>query len=83
MLAALIGPGIMQLYSHTGETKLEKEKAFFPSRTHLEPIEAKQGEPTYQIAGGWVTRQEAVMELSEPAPVVIELPVSRPDERAA
>lgn len=83
MIAALIGPGIVQHYPHTGETKLEKERAFFPSRTHLEPVKAEQGKPTYEIAGGWVTRQEAIMELAEPASVVVELPVRYPAEEAA
>jgi hypothetical protein len=83
MIAALIGPGIMQHYPSTGETRLETERAFFPSRTRLEPIEAEEGQPTLEITGGWLTRQEALLELSAPTSVVVELPPIQPDEQAA
>jgi len=83
MIAALIGPGIMQRDHHTGGLKKETEMAFFPSRTRLEPVESEPGQPTYQIVGGWVTRQEAIAELSEPESVVVELPASQPIEQAA
>lgn len=82
-IAGLIGPGVMQHYSHNGETKLEKEKIFVPSLTHLEPIAAEQGKPTYEIAGGWLTRQEAILMQSETASVVTELPINQPSEQAA
>jgi hypothetical protein len=83
MIAALIGPGIMQHYSHTGETRLEKERAYFPSRTRLESIEAVEGGPGYAIVGGWVTRQEALAELSGVTPVAAELPTVQLAEQAA
>jgi hypothetical protein len=83
MIAALIGPGIMVRDSRTGEMKLETERIYIPSRTRLEPIEAaEQGKPTCEIAGGWVTRQEAILELSNPT-TVVELQASQPIERAA
>ena len=64
MIATLAAGRLMQRNVQTGELEIA-DRYWFDHRAHVETKKAESGPDTYEIVGGWVTRDQAILELAE------------------
>lgn len=73
MVAALAVGRLIQRSPHTGEANVA-DRYWAPSRTQVESTPVEDGPDTYEIIGGWVTKDQAILELTsanEPDPATV------------
>jgi hypothetical protein len=81
-IAAMAVGRLMQRNAQSGELEVA-ERYWALSRTRIEDTPVEDGPDTHEIVGGWVTREQAILELTESNEPVPATVTNLEDRRAA